>query len=225
MNANLRNLVLRSLSPKLLLAVSALAALAGCSSAMAEGVAPAPSAAPTFAFAASEADISAPCAIVGVPQVLAAHVQPMAGVTAEADGDRVWLRFATKYDPRAALAIDPGSLLVEDEEGAGPAAPPPAAKKRIATGPVGVAIEGGRQLVAWTDGSPYFGMHVRAVTLADGGGAVGAPIDLGFEGSAIGRPAVAVTASGRGVLAFEESYGGGFHLVAAKVRCVAPVVR
>ncbi|HEY1693926.1 MAG TPA: hypothetical protein VGG39_17285 [Polyangiaceae bacterium] len=219
------NATLRSASPMLLLAASALALVAGCSSALPAGAASTSSLAPTVAFAASEADVTSPCAIVGVPQVIAAHVQPMAGVTAEVDGERVWLRFATKYNPRAAVALDPGSLLVEDEEDAAPAAPPPVAKKKIASGPVGVAIEGGRQLVAWTDGSTYFGMRVRAVTLAEGGDAVGAPIDLGFEGSAIGRPAVAVTTSGRGVLAFEESYGGGFHLVAAKVQCQAPVAR
>jgi len=201
-----------------LVAASALAICAGCSNATPIGPV-----SPTVAFAATESDVAPACTLVGTPQVVAAHVMPMAGVNAEADGSRVWVRFATKSDPRAALELDPASLEVEDEDGTAPrevpAAPTGAATKRMAGGPVAVTVEGGRQLVAWTEGSADAGGRVRAVTLVSGGGTVGAPIDLGFEGSAIGRPAVAVTASGRGVLAFEESYGGGFHLVVTRVVC------
>jgi hypothetical protein len=157
-----------------------------------------------------------------MPRVLASHVMPMAGVNAETDGSRVWVRFATKGDPRAALKIDPATLDVEDEDGMAPEGVHVAAEtqtKRIASGPVSVGLEDGRQLVAWTDGSRYAGMRVQGITLAQGGSQVGAPIELGFEGSAIGRPAIAMTESGRGLLAFEESNGSGFHLVVARVTC------
>jgi hypothetical protein len=201
-----------------LLAAAALSLCAGCSTATQAGMA-----APTVAFAASESDLAQGCAIEGTPTVVAAHVMPMAGVTAEAEGGRVWLRFATKSDPRAALAVNPSSLEVEDVEGAAPEET--RASKQIPSGPVAVALEGGRHLVAWTDGSAYTGMRVRAITMGENGATVGAPIDLGYQGSAVGRPAVAVTASGKGVLAFEESNGGGFHLVVARVSCTPPVTR
>jgi hypothetical protein len=197
-----------------LAAASALAACTGCSNATPIGPV-----APTVAFAASESDVAPACAIVGTPEVVAAHVMPMAGVTAEADGSRVWVRYATKGDPRAAVELDPSTLAVEGEDGTAPREAPASGAQRTAGGPVAVSLEGGRKLVAWTEGSVYAGERVRAVTLTEGGTTVGAPIDLGYEGSAIGRPAVAVTESGRGVLAFEESYGGGFHLVVTRVVC------
>jgi hypothetical protein len=210
----------------LLVAAAALTACAGCSNALptsAKSTAPAASA--TVAFAASESDLAPACATEGMPRVVATHVAPMAGVTAESDGARIWLHFATRNDPRAALAIDPSTLNADDEDGAAPReaagdAPAPA-PNRIASGPVAVGIEGGRQLLAWTDGSTYMGLRVLAVTLGENGAQVGAPIDLGYEGSAIGRPAVAVASSGRGVLAFEESNGAGFHLVAVRIVCGA----
>lgn len=207
---------------------AALTACTGCASALPAGQ-PAAVESPTVAFAASEDDLATPCSIEGTPRVVATHVSPMAGVTAEADGSRVWLRFATRNNPRAAVSLDPTSLDVEDEEGAAPSDSTGvlrgASPKSVPNGSVAVGVQGGRRLVAWTAGSTYDGLRVHAVTLAENGSPVGAPIELGFEGSAIGRPAVAVNASGRGVLAFEESYGAGFHLVAARVVCSAPAVR
>jgi hypothetical protein len=83
---------------------------------------------------------------------------------------------------------------------------------------VAVDVEGGRRLIAWTHGSADDGRRVRMVTLGENG-VFGNPVDLAFEGGAIGRPAVGMTASGQGVLAVEESYGGGFRLVASRVVC------
>ncbi len=206
-------------SALLLVAASAVAACIGCSNALPAG-ASAVAQSPTVAFAAAESDLSPVCTLEGMPRVLATHVMPMAGVSAESDGRAVWLRFATKGDPRAALAIDVATLDVMDEGGAAPADPvAPAAARRVPGGAVAVALRNGRSLVAWTDGSAYEGMRVRGITLASDGAATGTPIDLGYEGSAIGRPALAMTPSGRGVLAFEESNGAGFHLVAARVVC------
>jgi hypothetical protein len=47
-------------------------------------------------------------------------------------------------------------------------------------------------------------------------------IDFGYEGSAVGQPAVAVTRAGNGVVAFIESNGAGFQLVVTHVTCVTP---
>lgn len=89
-------------------------------------------------------------------------------------------------------------------------------------GPVEVEVQDHRRLVAWTEGSVNEGLHVRAVTVGDDGSALGTPIDLGFEGSAIGRPAVAFRDNGRGVLAFVESNEVGFQLVVTRSACAAP---
>jgi hypothetical protein len=207
------------------LAAAALIACAGCSNTLTAAETPATAKAPTVAFAASESDLTPACALEGMPRVVASHVSPMAGVTAEADGSRVWLRFATRSQPRAALSLNAATLEVEDEEGAAPHETVSPAPARIPSGPVAVGVEGGRHLVAWMDGSTYAGLRVHAVTLAEGGSQLGAPIDLGFEGSAIGRPALAVTPSGRGLLAFEESNGVGFHLVVARIVCGATASR
>ncbi len=202
----------------LLIGTGALALVTGCA---ASERAPAV-ASPSVSFAATASDVGQPCSIEGVPAIVAGHVMPMAGVTAQAEGSRVWLRFATRSDPRAALEIDPATLTVEDEDGTAPRELPVGAyahdARRVPSGTAMFEIDGGRRLVAWTQGSAESGDRVQFVTLSDGG-PVGVPVDLGFEGSAIGRPAIAVTAAGRGVLAFEESYGGGFHLVVSRVVC------
>jgi len=57
--------------------------------------------------------------------------------------------------------------------------------------------------------------------VADQGMAVGTMIDLGFHGSAVGRPAVAFGEHGRGVLAFIESNEVGFEVVVVRAACAA----
>jgi hypothetical protein len=56
-------------------------------------------------------------------------------------------------------------------------------------------------------------------TLDRGGAAFDSPFAVEHDGSAVGTPALAVGSSGRGVLAFIESNGHGFQLVAAPVDC------
>jgi hypothetical protein len=200
-----------------LVGAGALALVTGCATSEPRtGVA-----SPNVAFAATELDLAQECSLEGSSVVVAAHVMPMAGVNAQADASRVWLHFATRNDSRAALAINPSTMEVEDEDGNAPRDLPTAlagTAKTTLSGSMAVDVEGGRRLIVWTHGSADDGRHVRMVTLGEGG-VFGNPVDLGFEGSAIGRPAVAMTASGQGVVAFEESYGGGFHLVASRVVC------
>ncbi|HEY3819235.1 MAG TPA: hypothetical protein VGL81_18830 [Polyangiaceae bacterium] len=193
----------------LLIGTGLFATLAGCSTA-----APKPAiASPTVAFGAATSDVPSECGLQGAPRVLAKNVAPMAGVTATAQGQHVWLRYTTTRSPRVAEKLDLTSLdaIVDDET------PPP--EDTLPTGPVVVGRPDRQRLVAWTEGTLYRGLHVKAATLDASSGAVGEPIDLGYQGSAFGYPAAAVTRAGEGVLAFIESNGTGFQIVAMRVVC------
>jgi hypothetical protein len=199
------------------IALSAL--LAGCFSLGSIGCsasAPVAPRSPTVAFAASASDVVQGCAPVGMPRVVAMHVVPKAGVTATAGEWRLGLRFATAGNPRATMTLDAETLDVVEGE----PLPAPTASSS-ARGPVDVELPDHRHLVAWTEGSAEAGLRVQATTVgADG--ASGAPVDLGFQGSAVGQPAIAVTPAGNGVIAFIESNGLGFQLVVTRVACAAP---
>ena len=171
---------------------------------------------PSVAFAAGESDVLLGCSPVGTPRVLATHVAPRAGVTAAAGGDRIGLRFATTGNPRVALTLDPETLEVVEAE-----APPVETASSGSRGPVEVELPGHRHLVAWTEGSVESGLRVRATTLGTDGTSEGA-IDLGYQGSAVGQPAIAATRAGNGVIAFIESNGVGFQVVVTRVTCVTP---
>jgi len=194
-----------------LVGAGALASVTGCSNAAQQ----ARSASPTVAFEAPIGDMPSGCSPEGMPRVIAKHVAPKAGVTATADGSHVWLRFATTKAPRVVERLDVDSLESSADADA-EAAPPEAGAN---TGPLVLSLPDHRRFVAWTDGTLESGMHVRGVTVDSDGVAVGQSVDLGFEGSAIGRPAVAVSPSGHGVLAFIESNGAGFQVVATRVSC------
>ena len=194
-----------------LVGAGALAAVTGCSTSAQQ----ARSASPTVAFGAPAAEMPAGCSPEGMPRVIATHVAPQSGVTATADGSHVWLRFATTKAPRVVERLDVDSLATSTDANT---APPEIGAGR---GPVVLSLSDDRRLIAWTDGTLEKGMHVRAVTIDPDGVSVGQSIDLGYEGSAIGRPAVAIAPSGHGVLAFIESNGAGFQVVATRVSCTA----
>jgi hypothetical protein len=192
-----------------LVGAGALASVTGCSNAAQQ----ARSASPTVAFEAPIGDMPAGCTPEGMPRVIAKHVAPQAGLTATADGPNVWLRFATTKAPRVVERLGVDSLEAStDTSGAPP-------EIGATSGPLVLSLPDSRRFVAWTDGTLEKGMHVRGVTVDADGASVGQSLDLGFEGSAIGRPAVAVTPSGHGVLAFIESNGAGFQVVATRVSC------
>ena len=192
-----------------LVGAGALASVTGCSNAAQQ----ARSASPTVAFGAPTSAMPSGCSPEGTPRVIATHVAPKAGVTATADASHVWLRFATTKAPRVVERLDVDSL----ETSADADAVPP--ETGANSGPLVLSLPDHRRFVAWTDGTLEGGMHVRGVTVDSDGVAVGQSVDLGFEGSAIGRPAVAVSPSGHGVLAFIESNGAGFQVVATRVSC------
>lgn len=168
---------------------------------------------PAVEFAASTADVGAGCALEGEPHVIATHVVPKAGITATAVDGHVWLRFATTRNPRVTVALDPGSLEVVDA-----GEPPPAVAMARASQPISLDLEDRRQLVAWTDGSAEQGLRVKLAQVSGDVRSSGA-LDLGYEGSAIGAPVIASSSDGKGVVAFIESNGAGFHLVVTRVTC------
>jgi hypothetical protein len=170
---------------------------------------------PAVAFGAAASDVDRGCSLDGTPRVIATHVKPMSGITAVTAGGVVWLRFATTHDDRVAVAIDPETLQVVEA-----GVPPLDVAAATVKGPVEIDLPGHERLVAWTEGSSE-DAHVKAVTVAEQGMAVGSAIDLGFHGSAIGRPAVAFGERGKGVLAFIESNEVGFEVVVVRAGCGA----
>lgn len=173
---------------------------------------------PAVAFGAAASDIAsvstgvdtgARCALHGEPRVVATRVSPTAGVKATSMAYRVWLHYGT-----TTVALAPESLEVVADH-----VPPPREVLDRPAHSVEVATEDGRRLVAWTQGEVFAGNDVRT---ASTGLASSDPVDLGYQGSAVGDPAVAVTSSGDGVVAFIESNGAGFQLVAMRVSCSAP---
>lgn len=170
---------------------------------------------PAVAFSASRSDVDQACSIAGMPRVIATRVMPMRGITAAVSDGNVWLRFATVHDPRVLLAIDPETLdVVTDATLPGEVAP------TATRGAVEIQLQDHGLVFAWTEGSLNDGRHVKAVSVSDEETARGAD-GLGFEGSAVGRPAVAFEANGKGVLAFIESNETGFQVVVTRASCPA----
>ena len=178
---------------------------------------------PAVAFAASSSDVASvgtgvstrvQCALQGEPRVVATRVSPTAGVKATSMAYRVWLHYGTNAKGDTTVAIAPESLQTVADD-----VPPPHGVLDRPAHSVEVATEDGRHLVAWTQGDAFPGNDVRTASTGLGSSD---PVDLGYQGSAIGDPAVAVTSSGSGVVAFIESNGTGFQLVAMRVSCSAP---
>jgi hypothetical protein len=149
---------------------------------------------PTVAFGAQADDLPRMCQLDGEPRVLATHVVPNAGLTAQADDSGVWLRFSTTRRPRVAQAFSPESLAPQADD-----RPPP-----VQTAAAPQTDEPGAS---------------RIITVDSDGTGVELPIDLGYQGAAIGRPVGAVTPAGRGLVAFVEPGGAGFRLVATRLVC------
>ena len=85
--------------------------------------------------------------------------------------------------------------------------------------PALAGLEGGRFLLAWTEGTPW-GHQVRAVTID----AAGAPIGVALQVSDRidgGWAQVALTPEGRGAVVFMTPVEGGFAAVATPVACGA----
>jgi hypothetical protein len=93
-------------------------------------------------------------------------------------------------------------------------APPGALKDESAMSPTIASLPGKRFLVAWTEG-PSANHRVRAATLSARGEILGTSLDISDPGLNCGAPRLAVTPSGRGLVAFLESSGNNTFAVAA----------
>jgi hypothetical protein len=95
---------------------------------------------------------------------------------------------------------------------------PPGGKGGSAISPSIAALQPKGFLLVWSEG-PAANREVRAEALSETGETLGSPIDVSSAGSNAGQAQAAVTSSGRGVVAFLESSGGGFEVVAMPVTC------
>ncbi len=73
-------------------------------------------------------------------------------------------------------------------------------------------------LFVWSEGPPAE-RGVRAAALSAAGDAIGPAIDVSSAGANAGQAQAALTTSGHGVVAFLESAGSGFELVATPIAC------
>jgi len=96
--------------------------------------------------------------------------------------------------------------------------PPAGGKGQQAMSPSLTALAGNRFLLVWTEG-PASGHDVRALTLGPDGKAVGTPLVLSNAGVNAGQAQAAVTRGGQGVVAFLESGGDGYEVVATPIAC------
>jgi hypothetical protein len=97
-------------------------------------------------------------------------------------------------------------------------APPAGGKGQQAMSPSLAALPGNRFLLVWTEG-PASGHDVRALTLGPDGKPFGAPLVLSNPGVNSGQAQAAVTRQGQGVVAFLETGGAGYQVVATPIAC------
>ncbi len=179
--------------------------------------------APVLAFAATDNDIAPGGCAIGSPSVLATSAAPPVGLSARAGSQVVWIAFAPTMQERATLSVDPTSLrILGSVQGSAPGGEndrdvdPSSMGQRNS---VFVWLAGGRSIQAWTEGSTETKFNVRVRTLDRAGEPLDSPVSVQHEGSAFGAPALAMNSSGHGLLAFIESNGRGFQLVAAPLDC------
>jgi hypothetical protein len=113
-----------------------------------------------------------------------------------------WARFKVGESPSAPRAFTP----------------PPGGSGDQAMSPGLAVVPGGRFLLTWTQG-PTSGHEVRGLTLWADGSPLGEPLNLSTSGSNAGQSQAAVTADGRGLVAFLESTPTGFQVAVTSVMC------
>jgi hypothetical protein len=116
-----------------------------------------------------------------------------------------WVRFKTGENPGEPTTF----------------APPPGGPGEQTMSPAVMAVPGKRFLLVWTEG-PQARHDVRALTFGEDGAPIGAPLVISGQGANAGQAQVAVTASGRGAIAFLESTDDGFQVAATPVTCASP---
>jgi hypothetical protein len=98
--------------------------------------------------------------------------------------------------------------------------PPAGGRGEQAMSPGIAAVPGGRFLLVWTEG-PAEHHDVRALTLSHDGQPLGKPLVISAKHVNAGQGNAALSAAGRGAVAFLESVdgGGGFRVVATPIKC------
>lgn len=96
--------------------------------------------------------------------------------------------------------------------------PPAGGKGEQAMSPGLTAVPGGRFLLVWTEG-PATRHDVRALTLSREGQPIGKPLDISRRSVNAGQGQAAVNTSRQGLVAFLESSGDGFQVVATPIAC------
>ncbi|HXN31924.1 MAG TPA: hypothetical protein VN894_08685 [Polyangiaceae bacterium] len=96
--------------------------------------------------------------------------------------------------------------------------PPPGGNGDQAMSPGLTVIPGGRFLLTWTQG-PTSVHEVRALGLSSEGSPVGLPLTISNPRANAGQGQAAVTARGRGLVAFLESSANGFQVAVASIAC------
>jgi hypothetical protein len=95
---------------------------------------------------------------------------------------------------------------------------PPGGKGQEVMSPGLAVLPGQRFLLVWTEGKTS-DHEVRALTLSNDGTFIGSPLSISSAGVNAGQGQAAVTSSGRGVVAFLESFEGGFRVAVTPVAC------
>jgi hypothetical protein len=113
-----------------------------------------------------------------------------------------WVRFKAGEAPGA-----PGTFT-----------PPAGGQGEQALSPGLAAVPGGRFLLVWTEG-PKSRHDVRALTLSREGQPIGAPLVISNRGVNSGQGQAAVNEAQKGLVAFLQSAGAGFEVVATPIAC------
>jgi hypothetical protein len=135
------------------------------------------------------------------------------------NGGVVFAAWADRTGPEAAWGI----RSVRFDVGGSPAeprmfTPPPGGKGGPAIAPSIASLPQKGFLLVWSEG-PAAGRGVRGMTMAESGESVGKALDLSSAGANAGQAQAAVDPSGHGVVAFLQSAGGNFELVATPIAC------
>ncbi|MGH7296457.1 MAG: hypothetical protein ACRELB_16085, partial [Polyangiaceae bacterium] len=143
---------------------------------------------------------------VGSPAIAIGSGVVMAAWADRASSDEPWKLRWTHFDAGAA----PTSTETFH--------PPAGGKGEQAMSPALTALSGGRFLLVWTEG-PTSGHDVRALTVSADGKPLGAPLVISNPGINAGQAQVAVAPTGQGIVAFLESGGNGYQVVATPIGC------
>ena len=80
-------------------------------------------------------------------------------------------------------------------------------------------LEGGRLLLAWTEGRASSKHQVRAIAIDESDRAIGDALTLSPDVANAGQGQIALASSGRGVVAYFAERGGEFEVHATAVSC------